>query len=153
MARQYLYQPKESGGFFPCQLELEDGSSPLLHCQQEQNGATSLLQYIQEPEEVSPVLRYLQHPEEFPAFHQQLPQPKEEVDTSVQQLEAINPVLQYLQQLEEMGNNLLQRDSCIMSSFPVKASRVENVTQVKLSGAVKLIYITFSVVQRKTSHF
>ncbi|XP_061438774.1 ciliary microtubule inner protein 4 [Rhineura floridana] len=142
LTRQYLYQPQETSGLLQCQTEFEE-ISPLLQCQQEPKMASPLLQYIHEPEEVSPVLRYLQHPKEFAALHHQLPQPEEKADPSVQQSKELSPILQCLQQLEEIGTNLLQRDSCLKPSCPRNASKVENVTQVPMDTAFSVPAATY----------
>ncbi|KAH0616926.1 hypothetical protein JD844_028404 [Phrynosoma platyrhinos] len=134
LASQYLYQPKETSGLLQYQKELE-GVSPPFQCQQEPKMSRPLFQCIDQPEEISPVLRYLQHPEEFTDFHQELLQPEATVDLIDQQSEELSPVLQYLQQLEELGSNLLQRESCLLSSCPRNASKVENVTQVPMDMA------------------
>lgn len=139
---RHLYEPKKTSGLFQGQKGLEE-INPLLEYQQTPEMASPFLHYGHDPEEISPVLRYLQHPEEFTVLYQKPPKSEAEIDTASQQSEEINPVLQYLQQLEEIGSNLLQRDSCLISSCPRIFNKVETVTQVKYMGTGQVYLCNF----------
>ncbi|XP_034258989.2 ciliary microtubule inner protein 4 isoform X1 [Pantherophis guttatus] len=139
---RHLYEPKKTSGLFQGQKGLVE-ISPLLEYQQTPEMASPFLHYGHDPEEISPVLRYLQHPEEFTVLYQQPPKSEAEIDTAIQQSEEISPVLQYLQQLEEIGSNLLQRDSCHISSCPRIVNKLE--TQVPMDTAFPMPANTYHV--------
>ncbi|KAL7982381.1 hypothetical protein Chor_009979 [Crotalus horridus] len=141
---RHLYEPKKTSGLFQGQKGLEEINS-LLEYQQTPEMASPFLHYGHDLEEISPVLRYLQHPEEFTVLYQKPPKSEAEIDTASQQSEEINPVLQYLQQLEEIGSNLLQRDSCLISSCPRIVNKVETVTQVPMDTAFPVPATTYHV--------